>query len=447
MDAGIIILISIAYVAFLFLIAYLAEKREKAGRSLVNNSVIYSLSLAVYCTAWTYYGSVGRAATSGLGFLPTYIGPAIVAPLWWVLLKKVIVISKSQRITSIADFISSRYGKSTWLGVIATLIAVFGIIPYISIQLKAISTSFDLLATKQGALYLHAEIPFYLDSALYIAIALAVFTILFGTRNLDPNERHEGLVAAIAFESILKLMAFLMVGFFVTFWIYDGFGSIFRKAMSNPELSRLFSLEETNINGWEWFWLSFLSMSAVLLLPRQFHVSVVENTNPNHVGKASWLFPLYLLLINIFVLPIAIAGLDQFPAGAVEPDSFVLSLPLAHNKEILALFVGLGGFSAATSMVIVAVIALSIMIGNNLVLPLLLRTQAFHEEQYINLNVRLLGIRRISIIVVLLLAYGYFKAVGEQYTLVSVGLISFTAITQFVPAVLGGIYWKRATKK
>lgn len=447
MDAGIIIFISIAYVAFLFLIAYLAEKREKAGRSLVNNSVIYALSLAVYCTAWTYFGSVGRAATGGLGFLPIYIGPAIIAPLWWILLKKVIVISKSQRITSVADFISSRYGKSTWLGAIAALIALFGIIPYISIQLKAISTSFDLLAENQRAIYHHSEIPFYLDSALYIAIALAVFTILFGTRNLDPNERHEGLVAAIAFESILKLAAFLTVGAFVTFWMYDGFGDIFQTAMDNPELSRLFSLEEANINGWEWFWLSFLSMSAVMLLPRQFHVSVVENTDPGHVGRASWLFPLYLLLINIFVLPIAIAGLNHFPAGTYEPDSFVLSLPLAYGKDILALFVGLGGFSAATSMVIVAVIALSIMIGNNLVLPLVLRANAFKEEQHANLSGRLLGIRRISIIVVLLLAYGYFKAVGEQYSLVSVGLISFTAIAQFVPAVLGGIYWKRATKK
>lgn len=447
MDAGIIILISIGYVAFLFLIAYLAENRGKAGRSLVNNSVIYSLSLAVYCTAWTYYGSVGRAATSGLGFLPTYIGPAIIAPAWWMLLKKIIIISKSQRITSIADFISSRYGKSTWLGVIATLIAVFGIIPYISIQLKAISTSFDLLVAGPGTPPLHSEIPFYLDSALYIAIALAVFTILFGTRNLDPNERHEGLVAAIAFESLLKLVAFLTVGIYVTFGVYDGFGNLFRQAAANPELSRLFSLEDAGINGWEWFWLSFLSMAAVMLLPRQFHVSVVENTNPNHVGKASWLFPLYLLLINIFVLPIALAGLDQFPAGSYEPDSFVLGLPLAHGKEMLALFVGLGGFSAATSMVIVAVIALSIMIGNNLVLPLVLRSQTFHQEPYGNLSGRLLGIRRISIVVVLLLAYGYFKAVGEQYSLVSVGLISFTAIAQFAPSVLGGIYWKRATKK
>lgn len=447
MAAGVIILISFAYVALLFLIAYYGDQREKQGRSLVNNSGIYALSLAVYCTAWTFYGSVGRAATTGVGFLPIYIGPAIIAPLWWVVLKKIILISKSQRITSIADFISSRYGKSTWLGAIAAIIAVFGIIPYISIQLKAISTSFDLLAANRNAIYRHAEIPFYLDSALYIAIALAAFSILFGTRNLDPNERHGGLVAAIAFESMVKLLAFLAVGAFVTFWLYDGFGDLFRKAFENPGLARLYALEAAGINGWEWFWLSALSMSAVMLLPRQFHVSVVENTNPGHVGKASWLFPLYLLLINIFVLPIAIAGLDHFPGATREADSFVLSLPLAYGKDILALFVALGGFSAATGMVIVAVIALSIMIGNNLVLPLVLRPREFREEQHVNLSGRLLGIRRVSIIAVLLLAYGYFKIVGEQYSLASVGLISFTAIAQFAPAVFGGIFWKRATKK
>ncbi|MCB0568868.1 MAG: hypothetical protein KDC66_03855 [Phaeodactylibacter sp.] len=447
MEPGIVIVISFAYVALLFLLAYYGDNREKQGRSLVNNSTIYALSLAVYCTAWTYYGSVGRAATTGLGFLPIYLGPAIVAPFWWVVLRKIIIISKSQHITSIADFISSRYGKSTWLGVVATLIAIFGIIPYISIQLKAISTSFDLLAIHDNQLGPHSERPFYQDSAWFIAIALAAFTVLFGTRHLDPNERHGGLVAAIAFESVLKLVAFLTVGIFVTFGLYNGFGDIFRSGLQQAGIARLFDLEASGINGWEWFWLVLLSMSAVMLLPRQFHISVVENTNPSHVKKASWMFPLYLLLINIFVLPIAIAGLLEFPNGEFEPDSFVLSLPLAHGKNMLALAVGLGGFSSATSMVIVAVIALSIMISNHLVLPLLIRQQSFQERPKSNLGGRILGIRRISIVTVLLLAYGYFKAVGEQYTLVSVGLISFTAIAQFIPSVFGGIFWKRATKK
>jgi Na+/proline symporter/nitrogen-specific signal transduction histidine kinase len=440
-----IISISVGYVALLFFIAWIADKREAAGQSIVKNPAIYALSMAVYCTAWTFYGSVGRAATTGLGFLPSYLGPAILAPVWWLLLKKIILISKSQRITSIADFISSRYGKSTFLGIVATVIAVFGIVPYISIQLKAISSSFDLLAGQVQAA--HAEVPFYLDTALYITIALAAFTILFGTRNLDPNERHGGLVAAIAFESVLKLLAFLAIGLFVTFGLYDGFGDIFSKGAAVPSIKALFTLESAGLNGWEWFWLLFLSMSAVMLLPRQFHVAVVENTDAAHVARASWMFPLYLLLINIFVLPIAVAGLLMFPEGAVEPDSYVLSIPLATGHETLALFVALGGFSAATSMVIVAVIALSIMIVNNLVLPALVRNQDFGKKNDQSINTGLLGIRRISIILVLLFSYAYFKVIGEQYSLVSVGLISFTAIAQFTPLVLGGIYWKRATKK
>lgn len=445
MNSSIIILISGGYMVLLFAIAHFAERREKKGQSLVNNSATYALSLAVFCTAWTFYGSVGRASTSGIGFLPIYLGPAIFAPLWWLVLKKIILISKSQRLTSIADFISSRYGKSIWLGLIATVIAVLGIIPYISIQLKAITNTFNLLRgfSSQPAV----ELPFYQDTALFIAIALAIFTILFGTRNLDPNERHAGLIAAIAFESILKLLAFIAVGLFVTFGIYGSFDNLFSSAFQHENIVSLFEFSETGINGWEWFWLVFLSMAAVLLLPRQFHVAVVENTNSNHVGRASWMFPLYLLLINIFVIPIALAGLMHFPDGSFEPDAYVLGLPLAYSKNILALFVALGGFSAATSMVIVAVIALSIMIGNNLVLPLLLRSSNFNHYPDGNLNKRLLGIRRVSIIVVLLFAYSYFKAVGEQYTLVSVGLISFTAIAQFVPPVIGGIYWKRGTKK
>lgn len=440
MKPGIVIFISITYVALLFLIAYYAEKRAKSNKSLVNNSFIYALSMGVYCTAWTYYGSVGRAATTGLGFLPVYIGPVIIAPLWWMVMRKIIFISKNQRITSIADFISSRFGKSTWLGIIATLVAVLGIIPYISIQLKAITTSFELLTGRDDL-----SVPFYMDSALYIAIALAIFSILFGTRNLDPNERHEGLVAAVAFESLFKLAAFVVVGIFVSFHLFSGFGDLFQQAQEHPEITRLFTLETSGINSWDWFWLSFLSMAAIMLLPRQFHVSVVENTNPDHVGTASWLFPLYLLVINIFVIPIAIAGLLYLPN--MEPDHYVLSLPLYSNQSGLALFAALGGFSAATSMVIISVLALSIMIGNNLVLPIILRSTVLEDNIRYNMSGPLLGIRRVSIVVVLLLSYAYFRGVGNQYSLVSVGLISFTAIAQFAPAVMGGIYWKRATKK
>ncbi|MEO0777916.1 MAG: sensor histidine kinase, partial [Bacteroidota bacterium] len=444
MNASLILLCALAYLVALFLIAYYGDRRATQGRSLINNPYTYSLSLAVYCTAWTFYGSVGRATETGLSFLTVYLGPTILAPLWVVVLRKMILITKAQRITSIADFISSRYGKSTTLGVIATTIAVLGVTPYISIQLKAIATSFDIMAP--GLLPHQSEQAFYLDSPLYVAIILGVFTILFGTRHLDPNRRHEGLVAAVAFESLVKLFAFLAVGIFVTFGMYQGLEDLFQQAMQREDVLRLFSLEESGFDGTSWGLSLLLSMLAIILLPRQFHLAVVENTNPDFVQKASWLLPLYLLLINIFVLPIALGGMLQFPLGEVESDMFVLHLPLLENKAVLALLVFIGGLSAATSMVIVAVIALSIMISNNLVLPLLLRATVINEQSVADLYPRLLGIRRVSIALVLLLAYAYFKSVGPEYSLVSIGLISFTAVAQFAPVIIGGIYWKRATR-
>ncbi len=440
MSVWVVIAVFGAYVAILFGVAFWAERRASQGRSVINSPLAYSLSLAVYCTAWTYYGSVGRAAEQGLGFLPVYLGPTLTAPLWIMVLKKMIYISKTQRITSIADFISSRYGKSATLGAVATLVAVAGIIPYISIQLKAIVSSFSVLV---GAGFQRAE-AIYLDAGLYVAIALAAFAILFGTRRLDPNEHHEGLVAAIAFESVVKLAAFLLVGVFVVFFLYSGFGDLFSQGALHPHIERLYTFEGSGIDGNDWFWLMLLSMSAILFLPRQFHTAVVENTNPGFVHKAAWLFPLYLLLINIFVLPIAVAGLLEFPDGAVNPDTYVLSLPLAEGKPLLALLVAVGGFSAATSMVIVAVLALSIMISNNLVLPFLIRPGLLQGNRADDLSERLIGIRRVSIVIVMLLTFAYFKSVGAGYSLVSIGLISFTAVAQFAPLVIGGMYWKRA---
>jgi signal transduction histidine kinase len=254
------------------------------------------------------------------------------------------------------------------------------------------------------------------------------------------------LVAAIAFESILKLAAFLAVGIFVTYGLFDGFGDIFTQAAQRPDIARLFTLEGVDMDAWHWFWLNLISMFAVLLLPRQFHMAVVENVDPRHVNNASWFFPAYMLLINLFVLPIAVAGLLRFQPGAVEPDTFVMALPLAEGYPGLALLVAIGGFSAATSMVIVSTIALSIMISNNLVLPFLLNTEVVSGGSSQSITDRLMAIRRLSIVIVLLLAYGYFRLVGESYSLVSIGLISFTAVAQFAPAVLAALYWKRATK-
>ena len=292
----------------------------------------------------------------------------------------------------------------------------------------------------------HSSIPFYEDSALFITIVLAIFAILFGTRHLDPNERHEGLVVAIAFESVLKLIAFLAIGIFVTFYLFDGFPDLFEQAAKLPEVAQLWSLQNVGIDGWEWFWLIMLSLFAFMLLPRQFHVAVVENENPGHLQTASWLLPLYLLLINLFVLPIAVAGLTLFQGGSVEPDTYVLMLPLLNDQNALAILAAVGGFSAASGMVIVATIALSIMISNNLVLPALLRREVATDYGTVDLSSRLLGIRRLSIIVVLLFAYSYYKSVGADYSLVSIGLVSFTAVAQFAPTFLAALYWKRATK-
>jgi Na+/proline symporter/signal transduction histidine kinase len=444
----VVVTVSFAYLGILFAIAYVGDKRADAGRSIIANPTIYALSLAVYCTTWTFYGSVGRAASSGIGFLPIYLGPTLMAALWWFVLRKMIRISKANRITSIADFVASRYGKSHLLGGLVTVIAVIGIIPYISLQLKAVSNSFTVLQQQPLTAMpvdLHA-LPLHQDSALYIAVILAVFTILFGTRHLDATERHEGMVAAIAFESLVKLLAFLAVGMFVTFGIYDGFGDIFNRAEAMPQLRALMTVADSGNNYGSWWSLTILSMLSIMLLPRQFQIAVVENVNERHVARATWLFPLYLLLINIFVLPIALGGLMHFPAGEFHADTFVLTLPMVHRQDALALFVFIGGLSAATGMVIVETIALSTMICNDLVMPVLLRRNWMRLNQRSDLSGLLLSIRRWSIAAILMLGYAYFRIAGEAYALVAIGLISFAAVAQFAPAILGGIYWKEATR-
>src|SRR6266581_2670766 len=446
LQGWVIVLTSFAYLGVLFAIAYRGDRRADAGRSLIANPTIYSLSLGVYCTTWTFYGSVGRAVASGVGFLPIYLGPTLLMALWWFLSLKIVRIAKANRITSIADFIASRYGKSQILGGLVTVIAVIGIVPYIALQLKAVSNSFTILLNypeivmpaRAGAL------PLLQDSTLYVALILAAFTILFGTRHLDATERHEGLVAAIAFESVVKLVAFLAVGIFVTYGIHDGFADIFSRSREMPALARLID-GDADVNYGSWASLTFLSMGAILLLPRQFQISVVENVAESHLRRAVWMFPLYLLLINLFVMPIALGGLLHF-RGGVDADTFVLTLPMAHRQQALALFVFIGGLSAAASMVIVETIALSTMVCNDLAMPLLLRWNWFGLSGRADLSGLLLGIRRSAIVAILLLGYIYFRGAGEAYALVAIGLISFAAVAQFAPAVVGGLYWKGGTR-
>jgi Na+/proline symporter/nitrogen-specific signal transduction histidine kinase len=448
LQAWVIVTVSFAYLGVLFAIAYYGDKQADAGRSIIANPTIYALSLAVYCTTWTFYGSVGRAASTGIGFLPIYLGPTLMAGLWWFVMLKIIRISKTNRITSIADFVASRYGKSQMLGGLVTVIAVVGIIPYISLQLKAVSNSFTILLHYPDIVMpARAEAqPLFQDSALYIAMILAAFTILFGTRHLDATERHEGMVAAIAFESLVKLLAFLAVGSFVTFGIYNGFGDIFERAGEVPKLRALMTVADNGTSYGNWWSLTFLSMLSIMLLPRQFQIAVVENVNEHHLARATWLFPLYLLLINIFVLPMTLGGLLHFPDGSVDADTFVLTLPMAEHRQALALFVFIGGLSAATGMVIVETIALSTMVCNDLVMPGLLRQRWLRLHKRQDLSGLLLSIRRWAIAGILLLGYVYFRAAGEAYALVGIGLISFAAVAQFAPAIFGAIYWKEGTK-
>src|SRR5438874_2010373 len=444
-----IVLTAFVYLGVLFAIAYYADERADAGRSVIASPYIYSLSLAVYATAWTFYGSVGRAAIDGVGFLPIYIGPTLMIALWWVVLRKILRISKQNRITSLADFIASRYGKSALIGGLVTVIAVIGILPYISLQLKAVSSSFTILVqypeiimpAKVGAVAIRQ------DTALWVALILAAFTIAFGTRHLDAAEHHQGMVAAIAFESLVKLLAFLAVGVFVTFGIYDGFGDVFGRAAAEPKLRAMLTPIEGVAGGYaNWVWLTILSMMAIMFLPRQFQIAVIENVDEKHVNKAIWLFPVYMLAINVFVLPIAFGGLLRFPDGNVDADTFVLTLPMAEKQPLLALLVFIGGLSAATGMVIVETIALSTMVCNDLVMPVLLRLRRLRLNERRDLTGLMLGIRRGAIVLILLLGYLYFKLAGEAYALVSIGLISFAAVAQFAPAILGGIFWKGGTR-
>jgi signal transduction histidine kinase/Na+/proline symporter len=438
------ILSALCYLGILFGVAYYAEYKLKKGKSIINNGYVYALSLAVYCTAWTYYGSVGQASTKGIEFLAVYIGPTIMAALFWPVLRKIIRICKTQHINSIADLISIRYGKNFSLAVVVTVLCMVGIIPYIALQLKAISGSMNILTgvaeTGKGLSNILG------DNAFYISGVLAFFIILFGTRSIDASEKHEGLVAAIAFESIIKLIAFIAVGLFVTFGLFDGFGDIFSKAANDDTLNKLFQFNN-NTSYTTWTGLILLSMLAVIFLPRQFQISVVENVKENHLKKAIWVFPLYLLLITFFVLPIAFGGHLLLGKTGVSADTYVLELPMQNGAKLLSLFTFIGGFSAATSMIIVETIAISTMMSNNIATPLLLAAKKFKTEQGVQLTSSILNIRRFSILLIIGLAFLYDKLVAQHFTLVSIGMVSFAAVAQFAPAVLGGIYWKNASKK
>lgn len=430
------------YILLNFVVAAYAYSRYKSGRSIVSNSFVYALSITVYCTSWTYYGSVGRAATSGLDFIAIYLGPSLTAFSWWFILRKIIRVSKENNITSIADFISSRYGKSQLLGAVITIISVMGIIPYIALQLKAVSTTFAIICSHSSfKISDQLKDSFLINNpGLIFAVFISIFSIIFGARTVATQKRHEGLVAAIAFESVVKLLAFICVGVYVTYFLFDGFTDIFmRMKTTQPELfnslTTLGGLNNTSYANWSTNLI--LAMSSIMLLPRQFQIMVIENSDENHIKDAMWRFPAYLFAINIFVIPIAFAGiiLNGSNSGA---DFFVLTIPMNTGHHWLALLAFLGGFSAAAGMVIAESVATSTMILNHLIMPLLLRLKIRNSFAAL-----LLALKRISIFVVIFLGYVYFKIIGDTFMLVNIGLISFSAVTQLAPSLLGAIYWKR----
>lgn len=433
---NILVAVCIAYVILLFLVAFAAERRAARGQAgWLRSPVIYTLSLSIYCTAWTFYGAVGYAARSGLEFVTIYLGPTLVFVGWWILLRKLVRIGQAQRVTSIADLISSRYGKSNLLGVIVTLICVVGATPYIALQLQSVTLSFGVFAsgTPEGW-----ALPDQSATALWVAGGLALFTILFGTRNLDANERHHGVVMAIALEAVVKLLALLAVGVFVVWGVAGGLPAVVARIDAS-------TIADWPLKPGRWIGLTFIAGAAVLTLPRMFQVTVVENSDERHLATASWAFPLYLFLMSLFVLPIAVVGLAKMPEGA-NPDLFVLTLPLSEGQGKLAMLAFLGGFSSATSMVIVASIALATMVSNHIVVPLWLALRQGGARSPGDVRGLVLMARRVSIAAILGLGYTYYRLSGGSAALAAIGLIAFVGVAQILPAMLGGIFWRGATR-
>jgi Na+/proline symporter/signal transduction histidine kinase len=432
-----VILTAFGYIGLLFFVAHYGDRLSPGQRGRAG-MFIYPLSLAIYCTSWTFFGSVGFATRTSTDFLAIYVGPILMIGLCTPLLRRVIHLAKAQNITSVADFIGARYGKSQAVAATVALIAIIGSVPYIALQLKAMASSLETILSEDQAF---SKIPIIGDIALMVTLAMAVFAVLFGTRQADATEHQHGLMFAVAAESIVKLVAFLAVGFFVTFWMFDPI-ELMHRAMKTPEAVRAIEYSPTIGN---FMCMVVLSFCAIMLLPRQFHVSVVENSSDTEVGRARWLFPLYLVAINLFVIPIAIAGLVTFPFGAVDSDMYVLALPIEGEAPLLSLIVFIGGLSAATAMVIVECVALSVMLSNDIIVPLVLQRSP-QSRAGTDFGNFLLKARRFAIFAIMVMAYFYYRALGNTQ-LVAIGLLSFAAIAQLAPAFFGGLFWRRGTAR
>lgn len=437
---AIVLSVSFLYICVLFLVAFYADRQRARGKSIVSNPTVYALSFAVYITSWAIYGSIGRAATVGLDEMALYVGTTFIAFSWWLLLRKMVRVSKEQHLVTMSDFIASRYGKSTLVGAIVTIFAIMGTLPYIAVQLKAVAYSFNLLTVNSSP----ASSISSIDVAFYTAVIMAIFTMIFGARHLDASERHEGLVAVIALESIVKLIALLTVGIFVTYFKFDGFIDIFNRFLTvYPERSDLLLIGTEQLPYSNWLTFIFIGMIVSMLLPRQFHVMVVENSNEDHIKQTMWQFPLYLFLITLFILPLALGGILLNGGDTTQADYYTILIPLQEGKPWIAMVVFLGGLSAAAGMVMVSSVALSNMILNHLVMPAILRI----KTEQADISRYLIGVKHVGIIAVILMAYLYYRFLSESYAITHFGLTSMVAITQFAPAFFGGLFWEGANKK
>ncbi|MGL1863024.1 MAG: ATP-binding protein [Pseudodesulfovibrio sp.] len=434
-----VLIVLLVYFGLLFLLAQWVEGKSKLSQKISGSPLVYGLSLAVYATSWTYYGSVGKAASSGMLFATVYIGPTLTMILWWQIMRRMVRIKNRYRITSIADFISARYDHSASLAALAACAALVGSTPYIALQIKSVVATFNIISNTPGT-----SASWVQDQIGPIAVILMIaFTIMFGVRKLDPTERHQGMITAVAVESIVKLAAFLACGVFITFIAHNGLADLFynTKAMGHnlEEIITLSGSGETPYATWATYLL--LSMSAIMFLPRQFHVAVVENSDEKHIATAMWLFPLYVLLISIFVVPIALDGLRIGFAKSMA-DTYVLRLPMWYNRPWLTMFVYIGGVSAAVSMVMISSMTLATMLSNHILLPIIgaVKPLGFLRRHLIRL-------KWFGVTFVILTGYAFNVAVGDSFMLVNMGMISFAAALQFAPVILGGIFWEGGNKK
>ena len=434
MAAWFIVVLALVYIIGLFGIANWGERHASDRMLQKYGGAIYSLALAVYCTSWTYYGAVGSAVNNGWDYVPIYLGPILLYLFGYKLLFKMLFVAKKHNVTSITDFISARYGKRQWIAALTAMLCLIVVVPYIALQLKAVTSSYEVLLNIPA----QETTVWWRDTALWSALAMSVFAILFGTRKLMLTEQKRGVMLAVAFESLVKLTALLMLAFAVIWLVLDEPDTMWQQFQQHSVNAH----QQSGFMTLEFWTKTLLAMCAVFLLPRQFHVTFVENVRAAHLQLARRWFVGYLVLVTLVVIPIAVVGMQLFPEQSRYADSFVLLIPASQQWQAVSAFVFIGGFSAATSMIIIATIALGTMISNDVVMPAILRRQPV-QELAADYSAMILRVRRLMIVVVMALSYGYYMVFARNYDLAETGLLAFALAIQLAPAVIGGLYWRR----